>query len=118
MATHSCGLCALSTHACVRAHVTMARIIMAYLVTANKVAAYIVTTKYSYGLYTHGPHSYCLCSDGLIGRNTLANNPTLLLIGRNDRLLPSSLEGTRLRELLTGVSPVGASKKGGPIKSI
>lgn len=42
------------------------------------------------------------------------NNPTLLLIGRNDRLLPSSLEGTRLRELLTGVSPVGASKKGGP----
>lgn len=43
------------------------------------------------------------------------NNPTLLLIGRNDRLLPSSLEGTRLRELLTGVSPAATgSKRGGP----
>lgn len=41
-------------------------------------------------------------------------NPTLLLIGRNDRLLPSSLEGARLRELLTGVSPTGGSTRGGP----
>ena len=39
-------------------------------------------------------------------------SPTLLLIGRNDRLLPSSLEGTRLKSLLTGVR--GAAGRSGP----